>query len=159
MSWHLAKPYAVASKGATAIVVNCSVRVRESDRAVAVTISLNQRAQEALFGGPLVGERLRIDVGRAHDQGKLRLAKSPEGLLVRGGPKGMARIVINAWDLVPKEVQASTPLSFVSVTSDGVVFELPSWGQPEAARARMEEKFGVGSAGQMRGGVAHGCAE
>lgn len=55
------------------------------------------------------------------------------------------------WDLLPAEKQRSSAMRFVSSSDHGVVFDLPSWGQPEAARAAMEAKFGIGSASQVWG--------
>ena len=150
MSWNPARPYVAKSGGAAKIVVNCSVQVRKSDHAVKVTFTLNQRAQEALFGGPLVGERLRLEVGRTVDQGKIRLSKHVDGVTVKAGPRGAARLAVAAWSLVPTEAHSASPLRFVSNTPEGVVFSLPSWGQPEAARAAMDGKFGVGATAPVR---------
>lgn len=153
MTFVPARAYPAKSSGADRICVNAAVAIRSSDQAVRVTITLNALAQEKLFGGPLIDRRVAVEIGRAMDQGKVRMVvDASRGFAVRRAPKGAARIDIVGWDLLPAEKQRSSAMRFVSSSDHGVVFDLPSWGQPEAARAAMEAKFGIGSAGQVRGG-------
>lgn len=145
MSFTIARAYSAKSSGAGKICVNAAVSIRSSDQAVRVSITLNALAQEKLFGGPLIGGRVAVEIGRTTDQGKVRMAvDKARGSEVRRAPKGSVRIDIAGWDLLPAERQAKAAMRFVSASEAGVIFELPSWGQPEAARAAMDAKFGIG---------------
>lgn len=136
-----------------AAAVTASVRLRKSDGAVRVIIGFNNRAQETVFGGPLAGRRVQVEVGRGADHGKVRLAVAEAGgHEVKSGPRGSAQVVVAGWDLIAAGAHASLVLPYAGSDAVGHTFDLPPWGQPEARRAALDREFGLKPIPRAEGG-------
>lgn len=112
-----------------------------------VRLSLNAKAQDELFEGPVTGQRFDLEVGRGSDHGRLRIRLNEHGKFTpRTMMRGAVLFSIQAWPGLPEGSHKPADCEAEDVL-DGIVLRLPEWAQPEAAKAAMEDKFGLKKAG------------
>ncbi len=134
--------------GANIARLRCGVVLRKSDGGLIFKLTMNSKAQTLLFGEFVVGKRLRVDVGRAQDHGRIRVALDPEmGVVVKKTPRSGVYVRVKAWDLLGGQPQAMADAEFISTGPEGVVLRLPSFGQPAAMRERTAAEFALRPAG------------
>lgn len=139
MSWNDAKPLEASSKQ-TGPVFRVGLKVRR-DGSGAVVISMSRTAQQVYFGGPLAGQNLHVQIGRAAHDGKLRIAAQSDSkagtVTVAKLPHGAAQIRVASWlsaDRQPKESQKPQPVA-TEWDGSGVILTLPDWAQAKSALA------------------------
>lgn len=111
-----------------------------------VTLFFPVGEAERLFGPDAVGPGYALGIGRAGDGGTILIARpgaDKGGVFeMRRSMRGSTRLVIGAWDMLPRENHKAVACRIEQAIPDGIVLRLPDWANPQLLAAEHGLKRG-----------------
>lgn len=116
--------------------IRASAKVDRAAGVELVRLSINAKAQEELFDGPISEKRFDLEVGRGPDQGKLRMRENADGAFrPRKMMKGTVLFSISAWYGLPDGAHKPSDCEAEDV-QDGIILRLPDWAREPVKSAK-----------------------